>query len=191
MRQPVLIQFLIPAPLADKVWAACAGIYQPAQLAERVFLAWLNGAPMPRETRTAAWKLNVLKQWEAAKAKGWTTPRFIKHMHDKYGIRLERETLYHWAKKYREGGEEALKDHRIGRPPIDWTGDPFMEEMRRLRELPDHLSVRECHRRATATAAAEGWQVRGYKAADVWLRRLKRASRSAGGWPPSPLRAAF
>ena len=112
-------------------------------------------------------------------------------MYDKYGMRLDRVTLYHWAKKFREGGEEALKDHRVGRPPVDWSGDPFMEEMRRLRALPERLSVRECHERATAAAAENGWHVRGYKTADVWLRRLKRASRSGGGWPPSPLRAAF
>ena len=64
------VQFLIPAPLADKVWAACAGIYDPAQLVDRVFMSWLNGAPLTRETRTASWKLNVLKHWAAAKQKG-------------------------------------------------------------------------------------------------------------------------
>ena len=197
MTEPIVITFLIPAPLADKVRTAAAGIYSADKLAERVFLAWLAGGAAPRRVRPPAWRLSIVTRWRDARARGKAAGRsgvsvdraFLAELQRRDGVRLGRRSLFNWSLRESQGGAAAMADRWAGRPK-DHSADPFMQEVRRLRSA-EKLSLAECHRRASETAKSRGWEVRSYKVIQVYLRRLAKSANRSNGWPATGLRTAI
>ena len=150
--------------------AARVGISDLSRLAKRVFLAWATGTPMRRGFVPYDLKISILDGFEVARKTEMPVDAFLYLVGEEMGVRIARGTLYNWKRRRDAGGDEALSDHRHGHAPLDWSGDPFMQEMARLRALPERPSYAECHRRASATASAEGWTVHSAKSAERWLR---------------------
>lgn len=194
MAKSLTIVFPVPPGLADKVTTAAAGYASPDQLAERVFFAWLRGEQHPKRVRPPSWRPQIVRRWREARAKAKASgkrlsdDRFLAELR-KEGIRLCRATLHNWARRLDAGGEAALADRWASRA-ADYSDDPFVKEIARLR-APGTLTLAECHRGAVQTAKGSGWQVRSYKVVQRWFHRVAKRENRSNGWPATGLRSPF
>ena len=183
MTAPIPIQFVLDASLADKARVAGMGIWDPSQLAKRVYQSWLSGSPMRRGFVPEDVKISILDAFETARQEGTSVEAFLFLLHEKTRVRIARGTLYNWKRKRDAGGDDALADHRRGNGPRDWSTDPFMQEAKRLRVSPERPSIAECHRRAVEAAGRNRWDTRS----DKQVARYLRAALGKGPRGTAPL----